>query len=296
MNGSQAPQVPGTQEVRDMNISKDLESLTAQESKRPSVERSISEPELPSYSESRALTFDVIDSKELKVLDCEVTAETHQFASGMSVPSIQASMENALQLAAEKFFENGTFAKVMNNTLQKVTSVQSTYHSRCNSPPTSLDQTPTIATRSNSMGKIEKVNHTSRGSRVASKTTYSRICHSTSATGTLFGTVWVRTTTLKISTRSRSAGDNLDIITSFIFYPAQWLTKIGMNRGMEANLSSSRSGFKFNFNTVYAVPDDSLIFKFCQTGNLKAVRLLISEGNASVRDTSSKGWTPLHVS
>ncbi|KAI4100258.1 MAG: hypothetical protein LQ339_005565, partial [Xanthoria mediterranea] len=39
---------------------------------------------------------------------------------------------------------------------------------------------------------------------------------------------------------------------------------------------------------------DALIFKFCKDGNLPAVRTLLLEGQASVRDTDSQGCTPLH--
>ena len=61
-------------------------------------------------------------------------------------------------------------------------------------------------------------------------------------------------------------------------------------------MSSSASGWQFCFNPVRAVPDNSLIFDFCKTGNTQGVQRLIAWSDASVRDASSKGWTPLHVS
>lgn len=64
---------------------------------------------------------------------------------------------------------------------------------------------------------------------------------------------------------------------------------------MEVSLFSNATGWQFNFNPVRAVPDNSPIFNACRKGNVSVVRYLLSEGEASVRDTDSKGWTPLHV-
>ena len=49
-------------------------------------------------------------------------------------------------------------------------------------------------------------------------------------------------------------------------------------------------------DTFRPVPDDAPIFKFCTEGLLSAVRRLLIEGQASVRDTDSRGRTALHVS
>jgi len=66
---------------------------------------------------------------------------------------------------------------------------------------------------------------------------------------------------------------------------------------MEANLQySTTTGWKFNATALRAVPENSLIFELCRQGNVQAVQLMLARGDASVKDTSPKGWTPLHVS
>jgi hypothetical protein len=200
-------------------------------------------------------------------------------ASEMSVPGIQASMENALQSAAqsaaENLFGSGTFGNIMNDTVTRVATIQSTYHG-------------TYDTADAATGDRNIDSKRSKGQKV-------KFCHHTSATGTMFGKIWVKTVTVKTEARKGSPKGAIDIVTSFVFYPSWWLTKIGLGHGMEANLSNSTDGWKFNFSPVRAVSDNSLIFEFCESGNLEAVQRLITRGDASVRDTNSKGWNPLHV-
>lgn len=221
-------------------------------------------------------------------------SEFSQIASEMSIPDIQAAMESALQSAAksatEDFFSSGTLEKVRNDTVSRVTTMQSTYHGSYNATDTALNSS-TILTTARDHGAGDSTINPKRP-----RTNRSKVCHRTSATGTLFGKVWVRTTTVKAEARAGSSKGTIDIVTSFIFYPSWWLTKIGLRQGMEANLSNSSDGWRFKFSPGRAVPDNSLIFEFCSQGNLRAVQHLIARGDASVRDTSSKGWTPLHVS
>lgn len=122
-----------------------------------------------------------------------------------------------------------------------------------------------------------------------------KVYHQISGTATPFGTVWCRTSTVKTDGRSKSSKE-IHLVTSYVYYPSWWLNKLGVNTGMEANLSSSPNGWQFCLNPVRAVPDNSLIFDFCKNGNIEAVRHMIARGIASVRDTNCKGWTPLHVS
>ena len=58
----------------------------------------------------------------------------------------------------------------------------------------------------------------------------------------------------------------------------------------------SIQGLKNTLKTFRPVPDDALIFEFCRQGNASAVMSLLSGGHASIRDTDSHGFTPLHVS
>jgi len=85
--------------------------------------------------------------------------------------------------------------------------------------------------------------------------------------------------------------------TSYTIYPATWLIRLGFHCGLRLGfLSSSTQGWKNTMKTFCPVPDDALIFEFSKEGNLPAVRSLLSGGHASVGDTDSQGFTPLHVS
>ena len=123
---------------------------------------------------------------------------------------------------------------------------------------------------------------------------------SNTVTETLFGTV--RATSNTTSQMSRKTGDLIPHgekkhKTSITIYPAQWLIRLGVQCGFHLDIfSSSTQGWQNSLNTFCPVPDDALIFEFCQQGNVPAVRSLLSGGHASVRDTNSRGYTPLHVS
>ena len=111
------------------------------------------------------------------------------------------------------------------------------------------------------------------------------------------------TSTIKVQT-SRQMGelvppsqDQYEHKMSYTIYPAPWLVRLGVHYGLHFGvLSSPTQGWKNTINTFCPVPDDALIFEFCRQGNVPAVRNLLSAGHASVRDTDSRGYTPLHVS
>lgn len=91
--------------------------------------------------------------------------------------------------------------------------------------------------------------------------------------------------------------DQYEHETSYTIYPAAWLIRLGVQYGLNLRFSSSSTqGWKTTLKAVCPVPDDALIFEFCKEGNVPAVRKLLSRGHASVRDTDSRGYTPLHVS
>lgn len=195
-------------------------------------------------------------------------------ADGFSEEDVQASIGNAFQLAAESYFKGGAFEKAMTDTIHRVASIQTTYHYDRDKKETSSDEediTEAMSRRS-STTDIEVSQAKFQGRRGSQ----SRICHRTSATGTLFGTIWLRTTSVQVSARSSK---NVDIVSSFTFFPSWWLTKVGMNYGMEANLSTTATGWQYNFNPVRAVPDDSPIFNACQVSVLQ----IISPSRGDVR-------------
>lgn len=83
---------------------------------------------------------------------------------------------------------------------------------------------------------------------------------------------------------------------SLIWHPASWAIRWGMAFGMQISVLQSHMGWKYPLSPIRSVPDDSLIFTFCRSGNVGAVRELLSRGDASVSDTDSYGNQPLHVS
>ena len=90
--------------------------------------------------------------------------------------------------------------------------------------------------------------------------------------------------------------DQHEYKTSYTISPAPWLVRLGFHYGLHLGFLSFTQGLKTTLQTFCPVPDDALIFEFCKEGNVSAVRRLFSRGHASVRDTDSRGYTPLHVS
>ena len=90
--------------------------------------------------------------------------------------------------------------------------------------------------------------------------------------------------------------DQHEYKTSYTISPAPWLVRLGFHYGLHLGFLSSNQGWKNTLKTFCPVPDDALIFEFSRQGNVPAVRSLLSGGHASVRDTDSRGYTPLHVS
>jgi hypothetical protein len=112
-----------------------------------------------------------------------------------------------------------------------------------------------------------------------------------------FGTIISQTQSEKRSiTIDGEISTQYETTTTFIFYPASWLIKIGFKYGIEATTTNSKTGWKYSISPVQAVQNDSLIFRFCESGNVDAVRELFKNKEASVVDVNSTGWRPLHVS
>jgi hypothetical protein len=127
--------------------------------------------------------------------------------------------------------------------------------------------------------------------------TRSKVCNQSSSMGVVLRSILIRTSTLKAEDRSNASAGKLEVITSFIFYPASWLNQIDLRYATEASLKYSAStGWRFNAEAIRAMPENSLLFDLCRMGDVQAVKLMLARGDASVKDTSPKGWTPLHVS
>jgi hypothetical protein len=125
-----------------------------------------------------------------------------------------------------------------------------------------------------------------------------RVRHRALSFRTAFGCVWVRTTIICLPGEAGDAQDKSQCITSFAFYPARWIQQIGIRNGLEAIIASVARSWVFNCKIMVtrAVPEDSLIFELCRSGQTRAVEALFCRGLASIVDTSPKGWKPLHVS
>jgi hypothetical protein len=215
----------------------------------------------------------------------------YELPTGLPVSEFQASIEGAFQVAADSYFHGGAFARAMNDTIHRVATIQTTYN--CNEASDDSESGNTVPTADSDHTSLATGVDLIRRPSIGRRESQSRICHRTSATGALFGTIWLRTTSIRVDPRS---GKKFDIVSSFTFFPSWWLTKLGVKFGMEATLCETFSGWQFNFNPIRVVPDDSLIFRACKSGNLPVVQYLIADGTASVKDTNSKGWSPLHVS
>ena len=231
------------------------------------------------------------DFDQLSPLDIVAKTEDNSLGSIVLSKTAQAFLRHSLHLAVQNLFESGTVEELMDKTLSRVTSFDSAHSGEYNSDGYNMRNIPLPKG-----GQDPRKSYQRRPSTAEPRFARSHVCHRTSSMGVVFGSIWIRISTLRVGAGSNVSSGKFEIITSFIFYPASWLTRVGFRYGVEAKLSNSTAGWQFNLCPVRAVPDDSLIFELCQRGNAKAVELLLQRGDASVRDTSPKGWTPLHVS
>ena len=196
---------------------------------------------------------------------------------------VKAFLQQSMQIAMNDLFASGTIEGLLENTINQVTEFETQSHGAFTSESYYIIDSAKTRYHQQNAGDYAK---TARASRV---------CHRTSSVGLLFGSIWVRVSTLRLATKSAAVGGDFQITTSFIFYPSTWLMRIGLGRGVEASLRNSKGGWKFEFNPIMAVPDDSLIFELCRDGDIMGVERLLRRRDADLRDTSSQGWTPLHV-
>jgi hypothetical protein len=124
------------------------------------------------------------------------------------------------------------------------------------------------------------------------------ISHHATSFRTAFGSIWIRKTVVHFPDSKTGRSRESQCVTAFIFYPTIWLQRMGIQNGLEAIVASAGRSWLFNcrLTVTRAVPEDSLIFELCRTGQTRAVETLFSKGMGSVVDTSPKGWKPLHVS
>jgi hypothetical protein len=124
-----------------------------------------------------------------------------------------------------------------------------------------------------------------------------RVCHHSSRFRTALGCAWVRTTTLYLDDVPENTEEKSQTVTSLVFYPTAWLKFLGIRNGLEAVVAYASQSWLLNcrLTLTCAVPENSLIFDLCRTGQTRAVEMLLAKNMASVVDTSPDGWKPLHV-
>ena len=216
----------------------------------------------------------------------------NSMAAIASSPMVQKFLQRSLHLAVDDLFASGTVEQLMSSSLNQVTSFDTAYDGSYSSESYNVNKVFNSDEKPSPKSKGGFEDTPGKGPRLSR----SKVCHQKSSIGVVLGSIWIRTSTLKVSGDSSITSGQLEVITSFIFYPASWLTKFGLRYGTEANLQwSPTSGWNFNVSAIRAVPENSLIFDMCRDGNVLGVERMLARGDASVKDTSPKGWTPLHV-
>lgn len=180
--------------------------------------------ELPPYSETEGSPYHPEEAtSEVPRFSPDTKSDFRRLAKDFPAAELEASLGTALQLAAENYFRGGAFEKAMSETIHRVATIQTTFHYG-GSDESNFDNEETDAAmnRRTSTADLD-IGH--YGSKHASAS-HTRVCHKTSATGTLFGTIWLRTTSVQVNSHT---GKDVDIISSFTFFPSWWLMKFGLN-------------------------------------------------------------------
>ncbi|KAH8695769.1 hypothetical protein GQ44DRAFT_832603 [Phaeosphaeriaceae sp. PMI808] len=225
-------------------------------------------------------------------LTASLKSEDSSLASIAASAVIQKFLQHTMHLAVDDLIASGTVQQLLESSLNHVTSFDTTYYGSYTSEECAIRRSP-LREDTPMSPKPSGVPHdtTRQGPRLSR----ARMCHQKSSIGVVLGSIWIRTSTLKVAEKSSLTGGQLELINSFIFYPCAWLQRFGMRYGTEASLQWSPTvGWKFNVSAIRAIPENSLIFDMSRRGNVDGVQLLLERNEASIKDTSPKGWTPLH--
>jgi hypothetical protein len=125
-----------------------------------------------------------------------------------------------------------------------------------------------------------------------------QVRHQATSFRTALGCLWVRRTCISRTEEVTGKLEIAQVVTSVVFYPTRWLQLLGLKTGFEAVMASAGRSWLYNckMTVTRVVPEDAMIFELCLAGETRAVQMLLEKGQASVVDTSPKGWKPLHVS
>jgi hypothetical protein len=220
------------------------------------------------------------------------TGDNRALSAVVSSKPVQSLLQQSLHMAVDNLFATGMVQQLMDETLLQAASLETEASGTYTDDGYDLERgipASKDAKHNRSEGSQEHERGRGRVSR-------SRLCHKTTSMGVMLGSIWIRHSALKVDDGSDSSQGRVEVVNSFIFYPSSWLTKMGLGYGTEASLTCSPAeGWKFNFAPLRAVPENSLIFDLCRRGEVNAVQLMLDRGDASVKDTSPRGWSPLHV-
>src|SRR5204863_8572847 len=143
---------------------------------------------------------------------------THKLPSDIPPAALQASIEGAFQVAAENYFRGGAFARAMHDTIHRFSTIQTIYrYSRDYGDWDFEKNNLTTALSRDYSTTGREIVRSPKGQRGA----HSRVCRRTSATEALFGTICLRTISVRVGP---SPGGTVDTISSFTFFPSWWLT------------------------------------------------------------------------
>ena len=204
----------------------------------------------------------------------------------------ESLLKQSFKQALTDMFESGTVERLLSETAGRVNAFETQYSGRYAPENIESRRRRGITTDSDKRTTSDKTGPSNSQPHSRRSIAYRQL----SSMGVLFGKICIRKTVINIEPGARASNGNFEIITTFIFYPASWLTRTGFCYGIEANIHHSFHGLSFHLKTVQVVPDNSLIFDLCEIGDLIGVRRLLERRDASVHDRNSKGWTPLHVS
>lgn len=116
----------------------------------------------------------------------------------------------------------------------------------------------------------------------------------------LFGTFSISSEVHQLAKSRNKEIDDLDSddfvrTTSIRIHPARWLIRLGIHFGVQFAAQERSLSWKHTLTTFRAVPDDAAIFSACCRNDIDGVDKLLDAGKASIWDTNTSGWTPLHV-
>ena len=241
---------------------------------------------MTSTRQSNTFSAELLDTSGKLQVPKDADASAIAIASN---PKVQDFFAQAMHRSVDEMLASGILQQVLLSAMRQPSSFETGYSGSFDPDGFDMHKEQPSSTAAGGHVDTDTPNRPPRLGR-------SKTCHQKTSMGVMFGSIWVRTTTLKAAEGCDVSRGDLEFINSIIFYPSSWLNRLGLRYGTEATLQwSGTAGWKFNIKPIKAVPESAYIFRMCKQGNIGAVHELFSSGDASLVDTSPKGWTPLHV-